>query len=199
MGESADFVESFRRGVQNGRETIAKAFDDTAGEGWADAFDLGGEVAFQRGDAGGPNRLEVIDAELLAIAGVFLEAAGQAEARANLDAAQVSDDGDAAACPIVVAAFDRIGLCHIPVGTGNTLRETDGDRSVANRSSGLPGDARRETGADEHPRISIAVFSGGASESGVYPGPAARRGVGHGTICHAAQRGCVCAAPARKD
>jgi hypothetical protein len=100
-------MESFRRGVQNGRETIAKAFDNAVGEGWADAFNLGGEVAFQRGDAGGPNRLEVIDAKLLAIAGVLLEAAGQAESGANLDTAQVADDGNAASCAVVVAAFDH--------------------------------------------------------------------------------------------
>ena len=42
-----------------------------------------------------------------------------------------------------LAAFDRIGLCHIPVGTGNTERLLRGDRAAAARGRGADALLRR--------------------------------------------------------
>ena len=53
--------------------------------------------------------------------------------------------------------------------------------------------SRREAGAFEHLGIPFVVLSGIAAESRVYEGSVAGCRMGHGPLCDAAERGCVCA------
>ena len=53
--------------------------------------------------------------------------------------------------------------------------------------------------ADEHAGIPAALFSGDASQPRFHARSTARWRLGHGTICYAAKRRCICSAFARKN
>ena len=73
------------------------------------------------------------------------------------------------------------------------------NRRAANRSRRLSSDAGRQTRSHEYARIPLALLPRGSPQSCVHSGSVAGRRLGHRTICNAAQRGCVRAAPARKN
>ena len=63
----------------------------------------------------------------------------------------------------------------------------------------LSSHARWQVRADEHARVPASVFSCGAAESRLHSRPTARWRLGNRAFCHAAERGCLRAAPARKS
>ena len=88
-------------------------FDDPARQRRSDAFNFRSQIAFERGDAGRPQRFEVVDLKLLAVTRMFLETPSQSQAGANLDPAKIANDGDTGARPFVVATLnhrDRIAV-----------------------------------------------------------------------------------------
>ncbi len=104
--QAAHLVQSLGRCVEHGRQRLAEMLDDPPRERRPDALYLAGEIALQRGHRGRTEGLEVLDPELLAVPGMVLEAAAQAQSRADLEPGQAADHGDAPA-QVVVAALDH--------------------------------------------------------------------------------------------
>ena len=75
---------------------VAEVLRDSPRESGADALNFRSEVAFDRDGSGRAQRFEIDDVELLAEARMLFKAAERADGRADFEAREIADDGDAA-------------------------------------------------------------------------------------------------------
>ncbi len=101
--DAGNFAHPLGRVVEHFAESVAEVFGDAPRAHRADAFYFRGKVAFDRDGARRPQRFVVDDVELLAEALMLLEAALRADGRADFEAGEIADHGDAA----VVAMLER--------------------------------------------------------------------------------------------
>src|ERR1041384_3837165 len=89
----------------------------------------------------------------------------------------------------------------IEVSGGTSGRYAAHHRSwkIVHRSRFLPRELLGENRAAEYAGIPFAVLFSFAAEPRFHAGPVARRGMGHRSLCHAAQRGCLRAQAAREN
>ena len=101
--DAGNFAHPLGRIVEHFAERVAEVFGDSARTHRTDAFYFRGKVAFDRDGARRPQRFVVDDVELFAEALMLLEAALRADGRADFEAGEIADYGDAA----VVAMLER--------------------------------------------------------------------------------------------